>query len=268
VTSVAAVYLGLLVLAPLFAVVERRRPAAHLARTRRALAIDLAYWVITPLLTGTFARALVLGVIVALGAALGFGCDGPAFLSSVEARMPLARLPAPASFAVALVLADGLAYLSHRLRHGRVLWRLHAVHHGAEELTALAAARLHPLDETLDTVLISVPVLLLGVPLSVFAALAPVFLLHTLLVHANVDWSFGPLGRVLASPRFHRRHHARDLPPANYGGVLAVFDVLFGTFEMPAADPGVYGVAERDVPESVLGQMLYPIRRLFGPASS
>jgi sterol desaturase/sphingolipid hydroxylase (fatty acid hydroxylase superfamily) len=130
---------------------------------------------------------------------------------------------------------------------------------------SLTAARLHPLDETLDTLLISVPLLLVGVPLGVFAALGPFFLLHTLLVHADVDWSFGPLGRVLASPRFHRRHHARDLPAANYGGVFAFYDVLFGTFEMPAADPGpgAFGITERDVPESVLGQMVYPVRRLL-----
>ena len=77
-----------------------------------------------------------------------------------------------------------------------------------------------------------------------------------------MTWSFGPLGRVFASPRFHRRHHARELPPANFGGVFAFYDVVFGTFAMPTVDVGVFGVIERDVPESVMGQLAYPLRRL------
>jgi sterol desaturase/sphingolipid hydroxylase (fatty acid hydroxylase superfamily) len=262
VTSLAVVYLGLALLAPLLALIERSRPAARGARTRRAVAIDLAYWLVTPLLTGTFARALALGVVAALGMALGFGADGPSFLARVRAVMPLGHLPVWASLPVTLLFADLLGYVSHRLRHRGALWYAHAVHHGASELRAITAARLHPFDETLDTLFISVPLLLLGTPFGVFAALGPLFVLHTLLVHANVDWSFGPLGRVLASPRFHRRHHARDLPPANYGGVFAFYDVIFGTFEMPEADPGVFGVADAPVPESLLGQLVYPVRRL------
>lgn len=256
------VYVGLAVLGPLFALLERRSPATPIARTKRARFVDLAYWIITPLFTGTLARLLLLGIVGLVGLAAGFGTDGNAFLGRIGTKLPFASLPFPAAFAVALLVADFFGYASHRLRHTVALWRLHAVHHGAEELTALTAARLHPLDEALDTILIGVPVLLLGFPLTVYAALGPFFILHTLLLHANVTWSFGPLGRVFASPRFHRRHHARDLPPANFGGVFAFYDVLFGTFAMPAEDVGVFGVIERDVPETVVGQLVYPLRRL------
>lgn len=256
------VYVGLAILGPVFALLERRIPATSVARTSRGRAIDLAYWLITPLFTGTLARLLLLGIVGFIGYGAGFGTDGNAFLARIQAALPFARLPFPAAFALALLVADFFGYVSHRLRHTVALWRLHAIHHGAEELTALTAARLHPLDEALDTLFIGIPVLLLGFPLPVYAALGPFFILHTLLLHANVSWSFGPLGRVFASPRFHRRHHARDLPPANFGGVFAFFDVLFGTFAMPPEDVGVFGVVERDVPESLLGQLAYPLRRL------
>lgn len=261
VSSLLTVYVGLALLAPILGWLERRAPAARFVRTTRARRVDLTYWLVTPLLTGTFSRALTLGSIALVGLALGFGTDGPAFVARVRAVMPLGRLSGPAAFVTTLVLADFLGYLSHRIRHTRAIWPAHAVHHAAEELTSFAAARLHPLDETLDTLLISVPLLLLGASPEIFGALAPFFVLHTLLVHANLDWNFGPLGRVLASPRFHRRHHARDLPPANFGGVFAFYDVLFGTFEMPEGDPGTFGVPTRDVPETIFGQLRYPFER-------
>jgi len=257
----ALVYGGLAILAPLLAMMERRTPAVHLTRTRRGLRLDLAYWLITPIFTGSFARAFTLGVIGTLALVSGFGLHGTSFLARATAHSPFAKLPLLPAFFVALVVADFLGYLSHRLRHERAFWRVHAVHHATEELTAIAAARLHPLDEAVDSVLIGVPVLLLGFPLAVYAALGPFFVLHTLLLHANVPWTFGPLGRVFASPRFHRRHHARELPAANYGGVFAIYDVLFGTFDMAGAEPVLFGISERDVPETLWGQCVYPLKR-------
>jgi sterol desaturase/sphingolipid hydroxylase (fatty acid hydroxylase superfamily) len=263
VESYLVVYVGLALLWPLVALFERRAPATRLVRTKRGLTVDLAYWVITPLLTGTLARVLTLGVIATLGLSLGFGTDGPAFLARIERVTPFAKLPFLASFLLALLVADFLGYLSHRLRHTARLWRVHAVHHATTELTAIAAARLHPLDEAIDSLCISVPVILMGFPLPVFAALGPFFVLHTLLLHANVSWTFGPLGRVLSSPRFHRRHHAEGLPAVNFGGVFAFYDVFFGTFEMPTEDPQTFGVVERDVPGSVAGQLAYPFKRAW-----
>src|SRR5262249_26113059 len=147
------VYLGFAVLAPLFLVAEGRGP-----RSRRALLVDLAYWLITPLFTGTFARLLTLGVVTVLARAAGHGADGPGFLARVQATMPFSHVPFPLTSPLALLLADFFGYASHRLRHTSALWRMHAVHHAAEELTALTAARLHPLDEALDSLLLGVPV--------------------------------------------------------------------------------------------------------------
>ncbi len=261
------VYVNLAIVGSLFTWLEHRAPATKLMRTARARNTDLAYWLITPVFTGTVSRVLLLGFLGVAGWAAGFGMKGDAFLGRFQAAMPFAKLPFAAAFVVALLIADFFGYLSHRLRHTVAIWRIHAVHHAPEELTALTAARLHPLDEGLDTILIGVPVLLLGFPLPVYAALSPFFVVHTLLLHANLTWSFGPLGYVFASPRFHRRHHARELPFANYAGVFAFYDVLFRTFEMPSADVGVFGIVERDVPESILGQLAYPFQRLAGMLS-
>jgi sterol desaturase/sphingolipid hydroxylase (fatty acid hydroxylase superfamily) len=259
----AFVYGGLAVLGTLFALLERRSPAVVQTRTARARRIDLAYWVITPLFTGTLARVLLLGVLGVVAWCVGYGMDGHGFLARIQRAMPFARLPFFAALILALAVADFFGYVSHRLRHTFALWRLHAVHHAPEELMALTAARLHPLDETLDTIFIGVPVLLLGFPMEVYAALSPIFVVHTLLLHANLRWSFGPLGYVIASPRFHRRHHARSLPVANFAGIFSLYDLVFRTFDLPKEDVGTFGIVERDVPESVVGQLAYPFRRLL-----
>lgn len=259
-----AVYAGLGVLAPLFALAERRAPASRRQRSRRARTLDAAYWLLTPLLTGTLARWLLLGTVAVIALGLGWTDDGARALTELERRSPLGELPLWLLVPLTVLVADLLGYLSHRLRHGAWLWRVHAVHHAPRELTALAAARMHPLDEALDATWIGAPLLLAGVPFWLVAALGPCFLLHTLLLHANVRWSFGPLAKVLASPRFHRRHHARDLAPANFGGLLSVWDVAFGTFDLPDP-PGVeLGVPDDVVPESLVGQLLYPLRGARG----
>ena len=48
------------------------------------------------------------------------------------------------------------------------------------------------------------------------------------LQHANLRWTFGPVGRVLVSPAYHRLHHAPDIQDTNLGLVLTIRDVLAG----------------------------------------
>jgi hypothetical protein len=54
-----------------------------------------------------------------------------------------------------------------------------------------------------------------------------IYLVLATFPHANLRWTFGPLGRVFVSPAYHRIHHAavgrNDL---NLGTVLTLGDVL------------------------------------------
>jgi hypothetical protein len=55
----------------------------------------------------------------------------------------------------------------------------------------------------------------------------------------------GPLDRILVTPSNHRVHHAQNdrYIDKNYGGILILWDRLFGTFEDESADdPVVFGV--------------------------
>jgi hypothetical protein len=70
------------------------------------------------------------------------------------------------------------------------------------------------------------------------------------LQHANLRWTFGPLGRVLVSPAYHRLHHAPDIQNANLGVALTIWDVLAGcaTFPSRRAAVGRTGLDGRPVP--------------------
>jgi len=70
------------------------------------------------------------------------------------------------------------------------------------------------------------------------------------LQHANLSWAFGPVGRVLVSPEYHRLHHAPDIQRVNLGVVLTIWDVLAGRAMFPSrgARVGKTGLAGRPIP--------------------
>jgi sterol desaturase/sphingolipid hydroxylase (fatty acid hydroxylase superfamily) len=168
---------------------------------------------------------------------------------------------------LSLLIADIIGYWSHRLRHTPGFWKFHVIHHAPVRLDWLAAARMHPVDDIVDNTLVGVPILLLGFDLRLFAFLGPVLLLHTLLVHANVRWNFGPLRWVFVSPALHRWHHARDLEnrPRNFAGMFAFVDWIFGTFYLPAEQPVVFGTLDENLPDGLSGQLVYPFSMLTLP---
>lgn len=266
--SLALVYVGLAVLAPLCALAQQLIPADdHTPRVlSRARLTDWAYWIVTPIGTGFLTRAATLGAAAGVALAMGWAFhDADDLMGVFSAHSPLRAWPLALQAVLALVLADFVSYWSHRLRHTRFLFPLHAVHHSAEKLDWLAAARLHPLDDLFDNVAVTLPVLALGVDPRIFLALGPFLILHTLYLHSSVRLSLGPLRYVIASPDFHRWHHAVDVEAqnANYGGVLAIWDVMFGTFRMPEARATQFGLAGEKLPESLLAQLWMPVMRLM-----
>jgi sterol desaturase/sphingolipid hydroxylase (fatty acid hydroxylase superfamily) len=71
----------------------------------------------------------------------------------------------------------------------------------------------------------------------------------------------GPLRFVLASPAFHRWHHTSDEQglDKNFAGLFPVWDLVFGTFYLPAEQPTAFGVRD-EVPAGFLAQLAWPFR--------
>jgi hypothetical protein len=86
---------------------------------------------------------------------------------------------------------------------------------------------------------------LLGVPLHVFATAAALDLIYQFWVHTRHIDKLGWADRVFVTPSNHRVHHAQNAPylDKNYGGILIIWDRLFGTFAEERDDePVVFGV--------------------------
>ena len=133
---------------------------------------------------------------------------------------------------VAMDAANWLAhYADHRLDP---LWRFHALHHSQEELSVLTSFRAHPLMHTTGFLLATVPVVALMPARPIAPVLITIYVCIGTLQHANLRWTFGPAGRVLVSPAYHRLHHAPDTQDVNLGVVLTIWDVLAGLAKFPA----------------------------------
>jgi sterol desaturase/sphingolipid hydroxylase (fatty acid hydroxylase superfamily) len=128
----------------------------------------------------------------------------------------------------------------------RWLWASHAVHHTPEEMTFLSALRLSWTNLLSFGWLFYLPLVLIGFdPRLVFTVLA-IDLHYQFFLHTEAVGKLGPLEWVLNTPAHHRVHHASnaDYLDCNYGGMVIVFDRLFGTLRMERADEPIrYGLA-------------------------
>ena len=127
----------------------------------------------------------------------------------------------------------------------RWFWATHAVHHSPNEFNLGIAYRFGWTGRLAGNAVFFVPMIWLGFPpKAVFAALA-LNLLYQFWLHTEWVPKLGWLEYVLNTPSHHRVHHASnaDYIDRNYGGVLIVFDRLFGTFAAERDDlPCRYGL--------------------------
>jgi sterol desaturase/sphingolipid hydroxylase (fatty acid hydroxylase superfamily) len=254
---------GLLVLSAVFWLLERWRPSLPEQRRERIQTrTDLVYWFFTPLVT-RFVTRVSIGIVFAL-VALWQGVSFDDFRAAASTRQTWASaLPTWVQIPAILLLADLLAYCSHRLFHGRWLWPFHAIHHSSKSVDWLSSVRLHPINDVVSRIVQVLPLYWMGFNGVVLAAFVPFLTLYALLLHANVRWTYGPLRYAIASPAFHRWHHTSEEEglDKNFAGLFPFIDLLFGTFYMPAdRQPQRFGILKNDVPDGLLGQLAYPFR--------
>ncbi len=148
----------------------------------------------------------------------------------------------------------------------RPLWAFHSVHHAQTRLTFLSTNRIHALEQLYVGVLMMVPAFLLGIPQPRWLPLLLMQVFSENLQHARLNWSFGRMGRLFVSPAFHAVHHSTDEREynGNYGRVLSLWDLVFGTFVRSERTTRRYGVDGMDVPETLVAQFVHPFRELAG----
>jgi sterol desaturase/sphingolipid hydroxylase (fatty acid hydroxylase superfamily) len=227
---------------------------------------------------------VVVGALVISTTAVGMVVSG-ALNALFGARAPVGccDLSIKILSTVVLFLAYEIGYwVDHYLKHRiAFLWEFHKVHHTAEILTPVTNFRNHPIDN-----------IFFGYMLAIFIGSASgalawtfgrttesftvdgknilfLFFLWTIghLQHSQFWIPFrGVLGHIVLSPAHHQIHHSTDPKHfnRNFGSVLAVWDWMFGSLEMPSTNnPRLkYGVEEEGVdPHSSFGILAIPIVR-------
>lgn len=222
---------------------------------------DIAYYLLMPFVNGT-AHMVLMGV----GIYIIFNGQPMEDVREyfVEGFGPAATLPIWAQAAIVFIAQDIYIYWMHRLFHTNALWRFHAIHHCSKHLDWHSTFRFHPVNTWAVFVMANVLCLLAGFAPAAIGCMATFNLIYSAMVHANVNWTFGPFKYVFASPVFHRWHHTtqKEGMNKNFAPTIPLLDVVFGTFYMPEGKlPEHYGIKGMDVPESFVGQMFFPFKR-------
>lgn len=160
----------------------------------------------------------------------------------------LATVPLDTAWGQALLfLATELAYYwSHRAGHEvRWLWATHSVHHSAGTLHLASAVRLGATELLSGGWLFQLPLFLLGFHPAAVRAMQAISLFYQFWLHTDLIGRLGPLEWVLNTPSHHRVHHASnpEYLDRNFGGILILWDRLFGSFAAERAGTRIrYGL--------------------------
>jgi sterol desaturase/sphingolipid hydroxylase (fatty acid hydroxylase superfamily) len=218
---------------------------------------DVIYWLIAPALIYVPLTRWLFDVLRDAGV---YSIDGLGQV--VDGLIPVRGLPILGQALLILLIMDVIQYWIHRLSHGAAFWKFHAIHHSATNVDWLTSTRFHPLDTIVRSYCVYLLVAAIGFDTEAWLVLVPFNTLYSPLVHANLDWDYGPFRYLLVSPVFHRWHHthADEGGNANFAPTFPFIDVLFGTYyEQKDALPTVFGTPHDPVSNTnILDQVAYP----------
>jgi sterol desaturase/sphingolipid hydroxylase (fatty acid hydroxylase superfamily) len=137
-----------------------------------------------------------------------------------------------------LFLADDLAYYwFHRVHHEvRVFWASHVVHHSSEHYNLSTALR--QTWTPMTSLPFWAPLALLGFAPWMILLAQSWSLIYQFWIHTErIGRLPAPLERIINTPSHHRVHHGanEEYLDRNYGGILIVWDRIFGSFEPEGA---------------------------------
>lgn len=186
----------------------------------------------------------------------------------------LSGLPIWAAILLFLVFDDMTQYWWHRLSHENAwLYNLHRPHHNAQYLSVRVVYRNNFFYYLMMPGLwVSGALVYLGLGW-VYAGYIVVKMTVIIAAHCDVRWDqplyknrltrpiMWVLERTISTPTTHAAHHGRYASDGvthykgNYGNLLFLWDVLFGTAKITRRVPSQFGV--ENLPETSVGEQLF-----------
>ncbi len=150
------------------------------------------------------------------------------------------------SWILSIVVADLSYYWMHRIEHQvRFFWSFHSVHHSSPEFNLTTGIRLAWVENLFEWMFL-VPMVLMGFDVVQTVASFMVVATYQAWIHTDKIGSLGWLDVVFNTPSPHRVHHGRDQKyrDKNYGGILLIWDHIFGTYQKEEETPE-YGLVHQ-----------------------
>ncbi len=149
----------------------------------------------------------------------------------------------------ALVAQDFVYYWKHRIAHRvRWFWSAHVVHHSSEHYNLTTALRQPWNNHVTGHVVLSTPLVLLGVHPVLLAFVGSLNLLYQFWIHTEaIDKMPKWFEWALNTPSHHRVHHATNprYLDSNFAGIFMFWDRLFGSFVPELDDETItYGIVK------------------------
>lgn len=247
---------------------------------RRGTGVDVVYTLLHRL--GAFSLAVFLLLTPLADAAAAWLRAHEITPLNLDALWPGVTDVPVIGFVIYLVVLDLLDYWLHRGQHRlRWWWALHALHHSQRKMSFWTDSRNHLLDSLIIDAVKAAVALAIGVEPAQFVGLVIAARVLQSLQHANLTWSFGPLGHVLVSPLFHRVHHAIGVGHegrrygCNFAVLFPLWDIVFGTADYRVAIEPT-GIRDqlpppqgdgRDYGEGFWRQQWLGLKRMVDPAA-
>ena len=143
-----------------------------------------------------------------------------------------------------MIVQDFGFYWHHRLSHKiRLLWTGHVNHHSATHLSFAIALR-QGWFEIIYRDIWYIPFILVGFHPIMIAMMHQINLIYQFWPHTNAIGKLGWFDKIFNSPSNHRVHHSRKIEDLdkNYGGILMIWDHLFGTYKSENEKTEEYGI--------------------------
>lgn len=144
---------------------------------------------------------------------------------------------------LAIILTDFCFYWNHRAEHRiRLFWAHHSVHHSSTDFNLTVALRLSWVENFVQWIFY-IPLALIGFhPVLILLGLE-IGGIYQIWIHNQKIGRLGMLELIINTASNHRVHHGANplYIDKNYGGILMIWDRLFGTYQAEIEKP-YYGL--------------------------
>jgi sterol desaturase/sphingolipid hydroxylase (fatty acid hydroxylase superfamily) len=169
---------------------------------------------------------------------------------------------------IAFFLCDFVLYIYHFLSHRtRLLWAAHVAHHSSLHYNISLGFRINFV-HLFYRFLFWAPLCFIGITPEMILLIESLTAIWNFLIHTEKIKKLGCLDLIFNTPSNHRVHHASnpEYIDRNLGGVLIIYDRLFGTYAKETTPP-VYGITHNIHTHDPGKVLLHEYKNIFNEIS-